>query len=168
MIRVNKFILVAIFRSIWLIVAAAIVLYIIGQAIVTDREIVYQIDNTDSITRDITGWYPEQRTIFLEEEHSLQLRSEPLYMQVYTPIDFKTLKVAGDIYFKSETVRLGLKQEDGSWEYRDVTSENFMFEYDLSQAQVKKNKLELILSVPDLTATSTVTLSNNWILSLER
>lgn len=168
MIKVNKFTLVAIFRYIWLLIAAAIVFYIVGQAIVTDRELIYEIDNSESIGRNITGWYPEQRVIFSEKEHSLQLRSEPLYMQVYIPVNFKKLKVAGDVYFRDETIRLGLKQKDGSWEYRDVDSNNFMFEYDLSQAQVKKNKLELILSVPNLSSTSTVTLSSDWILSLER
>ncbi|MBT6691461.1 hypothetical protein HOB10_03980 [Candidatus Parcubacteria bacterium] len=168
MIKANKISVIIIFRYIWLIVATSIIIYILGQAIVTTREIVYQIDNSDSITRDITGWYPEQRLVFATEDQTLRIVAEPLYLQAYIPVDFKTLTVAGDIYFGAETIRLGLKQADGTWSYRDIDENSFNFEYDLSQAQVKKNKLEMILSIPDLTATSTVVLGNNWSLFLNR
>ena len=158
--------IVIFFRYLWIALALAVVLYIISQAVVTSRTIKYNLDFSESITRDITGWYPEVRTSFLNG--GLELKSEPLYLKIYSPIDFKNLKIKGSLNFNEEDVRLGLKQSDSTWYFKNITEENFSLVFDLSEAQVKRNKLELILSIPDLKSDSGIYLNNDWQVELQR
>lgn len=155
-----------IFRYIWLIIALAILLYVLTQGIYTQRTLVYQPDFSQSITKDITGWYPEVRGNF--EKGRFNILSEPLYLKLYMPIDFDTLTVEGSLDYTDETIRLGLRQVDGQWDWQDIQSQNFSLTYNLKNVQVKSNQVEIILSIPDLSATSSVALDNNWKFSFER
>ena len=71
--------------------------------------------------------------------------------------------------FVDQEIRLGLKQADNSWQWQTIPSHDFLLEFDLNNAKVSRNKLELILSASDLhNNTSTVYLLNNWQIILQR
>jgi hypothetical protein len=162
----RKYLVVKIFRYFWLALALALVFYLLSQAIVTKRTLVYHLDFSHYLTRDIYGWYPEVRTKFLNNK--LNLLAEPIYLKVYMPVDFKTLTLEGTFNFQTEGIHLGLRQKDGSWFWQTITMPDFSLNFSLAEARVKKNQLELILAVPDLVATSTLSLDNNWQLILQR
>lgn len=154
-----------IWRYGWMIVGLVLIIFVLSKGIITSRSVTYQLDFRETIGPDITGWYPEKRTHF--EGDSLQLLAEPIYMKVYSPIDFEHLSLDGQMYPVDKNIRLGLKQKDGSWQYQNIDSEYFSLNFDLSEALVRRNQLEFILSVPDM-ATSTISLKNNWRLILAR
>jgi len=164
----NKLKIVSICKYLWLIIATALILYIINQSVITERNLVYKLDFKESISRDITGWYPESRTLFNEESNKLAILGEPIYLQVYLPIKFDVLTIKGQADFADEDFRLGLKQSDGSWLFKEIGDNNISVFFSLENAQIKRNKIELILSVPDLKATSSISLNNNWQLFLSR
>ena len=158
-------IIVYIFRTLWIILALSLVFYVISQNVYTKRSLLYNLDFSKSISRDINGWYPTSRTSYLPA--NLTLKAQPVYLRVYLPIDFNTLTVKGSL--STDTiVRLGLKQNDGSWFYKDISSGDFVLSYSLEQAKLYRRSLELILSAPELNTSSTVSLLNNWQLLLER
>ena len=154
---------------IWWLIGLVIILFIVTQNIITERVINYQLDLADSISPDLTGWYPEVRLAYNPSIDQAQIINEPLYLQVYRPVDFETLAIEGSIGFIDEDIRLGLKQTDNSWQWQNISSQDFLLQFDLDNAKVSRNKLELILSIPDLhNNTSTVDLSNNWQIILQR
>jgi hypothetical protein len=154
---------------IWWLIGLVIILFIVSQNIITERVINYQLDLADSISPDLTGWYPEVRLAYNPSIDQAQIINEPLYLQVYRPVDFETLAIEGSIGFIDEDIRLGLKQTDNSWQWQNISSQDFLLQFDLDNAKVSRNKLELILSIPDLhNNTSTVDLSNNWQIILQR
>lgn len=152
-------------RYILLVASLVVIIFILSGAIITERTIVYELNFQKTIGPDVTGWYPESRTSF--SENSLLLLAEPIYLKVYSPIDFDRLSIEGQLYPVDKTIRLGLKQTDGSWQYQEINSEYFALNFDLKNVKARRNQLEFILSVPDL-ATSTISLKNNWRLILER
>ncbi len=154
---------------IWWLAGLIIILFIISQNIITERVINYQLDLADSITPDLTGWYPEVRLAYNPSIDQAQILNEPLYLQVYRPVDFETLSIEGSVIFIDEEIKIGLKQTDNSWQWQDIPSQDFLLQFDLDNAKITRNKLELILSIPDLhNNTSTVDLLNNWQIILQR
>ncbi len=167
--RISKILIIKIFKHIWWLIAFSIIIYILSSNIVTKRTLEYSIDFNNTLTKDIHGFYPEVRTMFLQESNKLEIRSEPLYLKLYTPINFEVLTVKGSLEPFTENITLGLKQKDGSWYYQNIAYEDFSLDYILDEALVKNNKLELILSIPNLNnSTSTIRLHNNWQLILNR
>lgn len=151
--------IVLLFRYIWLLLAVGIILYIAQQNIVIERQIDYEIDLSQLITRDIEGPYPAHR-VSLNPDNTLAVLAEPLYLQVYTPAKFKTLQVNGLISLDGETARLGLKQADGSWDWQDIDNDEVNLIFDLANASVKANKLELIFSFPELNTSGKIVIKN--------
>ncbi len=166
--RINKVLIIKIFKHIWLLIAFSLLVCIISSSIITKRNLVYNLDFNNVLTKDIYGFYPEVRTMFLQDSKELEIRGEPLYLKLYLPIKFDTLTIKGSLETFDQEILLGLKQEDNSWYYQSIIEEDFSLDYILDQALVKNNKLELILSIPDLTSTSTIKLHNNWQLILNR
>lgn len=160
---------VRILRYIWWLAGLIVILFIISQSIITERIINYQVDLSDSIRPDLTGWYPESRLAYNPSLDQAQLLAEPLYLQIYRPVDFDTLSIEGSINFEGQNIRLGLKQKDNSWQWQNIPSHDFLIQFDLDNAKSYRNKLELILSMPDLhNTTSTVDILNNWQIVLQR
>lgn len=167
--RISKILVINTFKHIWLIIAFSLLVYILSSSIITKRTLVYDIDFNNILTKDIYGFYPEIRTVFLQDSKELEVREEPLYLKLYLPIKFDTLTIKGDLELFSEEILLGLKEKDNSWYFQNIREESFSLEYNLDNALVKNNKLELILSIPDLNnSTSTIKLYNNWQLILNR
>ena len=166
-IKRNSFIKVL--RYIWWLAGLIIILFIIGQNIITERVINYRIDLSDSITSNLTGWYPESRLAYNPSTNQAQVLAEPLYLQIYQPIHFNTLSIEGSLEFIDQDIRLGLKQTDNSWLWQTISNQDFLLEFDLDNAKISSNKLEFILSAQDLhNNTSTVNLLNNWQIILQR
>jgi len=126
------------------------------------RILEYRSDWGQNVNPNFIGWYPEARVSYPEDSSALQVRAEPLYLQVYEPVDFPRLAISGSVRTSGENINLGLRQQDGSWQWQVVSAENFNLTFDLSQASRQRNKLEFILSVPDLQATSTLWLADDW------
>lgn len=156
----KKRLIILILRDLWLLLAAMVIIYIISQNVIMQRTITYSPDWQQSITPNVTGWYPEIRANYASG--AMRVLAEPLYLQLYLPDDFQWLKVNGEVADTGELLRLGLRQKDGSWQWQEISEPNFTFDYYLANAQVKGSKLEMILSVPYLQASSSVALSNNW------
>lgn len=166
MIRRDQ-IIVYIFRGLWIILALALVFYVVSRNIFTERSLLYNLDFKRELSRDINGWYPSSRTDFILEKNALQVNGEPIYLKAYLPVDFRTLTVRGSATIGGAGARLGIKQNN-EWFYKDLPNGDFTLSYGLDQAKLKRRSLEMILSAPDLTATSTVLLDNNWQLYFER
>lgn len=165
---VNKrFTIIYSFRALWIILAIILFFYVISQNIFTKRSLLYNLNFTHSISRDINGWYPTSRTQYQAESASLLIKAQPVYLRAYLPVDFQTLTVKGS-QNANLPVRLGLKQSDGSWFYKEVPAGDFVLSYDLTSAYLYRRSLELMISAPTWSATSTATLANNWQLLLER
>ena len=171
---INKNIIIHFFHYLWLTLGLVIVFFVISQGIYTKRSLEYNLDFSKPLTKNIVGWYPENRIANFSEDSigtTFNLRGEPVYMKIYTPIDFSQLTISGGIYTNSSNnINLGLRQQDGSWEFQkiDLFDNNFSSHYDLASAQTKYNQLEIILSAPDLNNTSTISLLNNWSITLNR
>lgn len=160
----NKVVLI--FRVVFRVLALVLLVYLWSQNNITSKELVYQLDWRDSISPNVRGWYPVERTRYQEDE--LVLVSEPLYLQVYHPDDFTQMQVRGNVESASTTLRLGLKQKDGQWLWNDLANGSNDLNFDLQTAAIKQNKLEFILSIPDLTSTSSVALVNDWQIKFSR
>lgn len=155
------------FRYLWLILAFSLLMYVISNNIITQRDWSYSLDFSESISRDTKGWYPEARVKYLSDD-KLLIKGEPIYYQIYMPIEFDTLSIEGNIEFNNETLNLGLKQKDGSWFWQNINSNNVALDFPLQNASRKSNKLEMILSVPDLDNSSEIYLKNDWRLNFKR
>lgn len=158
---------VYIFRSLWIIMSLGLIFYVLSQNVYTKRSLLYNLDFSKNITRDINGWYPSSRLLWQDQEQLLHLKAQPIYLRVYLPVNFNTLTVKGT----TETnvpLKMGLKQQDGSWFYKDIPKGDFVLSYSLEQAQMYRRSLEFIISAPELNSSSTIVFTNNWKLLLER
>ncbi|MFA6307565.1 MAG: hypothetical protein WCS88_00030 [Patescibacteria group bacterium] len=163
---INKNIIIQFFRYLWVAIGIVIILFILSQAIYTKRNLEYNLDFSKTITKDIKSWYPEQRL-----NNVFELLAEPVYMKIYTPIDFERLTVSGGIFSPAENdIKLGIKQNDGSWDFQqiEIVDDYFSNVFDLTNAQIKNNQLEMILSIPNMTSSARISLKNNWKLILSR
>lgn len=152
--------IVLFFRYLWSLLASILIVYVVSQNTRHPQVFTYQVDWARPLTANTTGWYPESRVSF--QNNLLTIKAEPLYWQMYRPDDYKQLSVSGSVATSSEPIKLALRPKDGSWQWQDLNPPNFSVVYDLRNAQIKRNKLELILSVPSLQASSTVILANDW------
>jgi hypothetical protein len=170
--KINKNIIIQFFRYLWIAIAIVIIFFILNQAFYTKRTLEYNLNFSESISKDIRGWYPEQRLTNLSISsiaYAYDVVAEPLYMKVYIPIDFETMNIQGSLQaHKMDDIRLGLKQIDGSWNYKQVPSNDFDLDFDLTNAQIINNQLEIILSIPGLASPDRVSLMNNWRIILSR
>lgn len=167
---VNKDIIIDFFRYLWIVLGVAVLLFVLSQAIYTERVLEYDLDFSRSLSRDIRGWYPDSR-IKNETGDNFQIVGEPVYMKIYIPVNFLKMQISGSLYLNNiKDVNLGLRQKDGSWKFRklDLIDNNFFVDFDLINAQTKNNQLELILSIPDLSDSADVSLINNWKIILTR
>ena len=163
--NLKKYSLFKCFHYLWIILAILLIIYIISQNIVIQREIVYKLDFNKSITKDIRIWYPKSRTVVINDD--LHILGEPLYLKIYSPVQFNSLIIKGEIDFKEENIKIGLKQKDQSYLYKDINNKDISLSFDLSNALLIGNKLELILSLPDLKKVSNINL-RNWEIILRR
>jgi len=138
------------FRYFWLLAAVIIIFYIIQQNLVIAREIAYQIDLSQNISRDIEGLYPIHRVQWRNSEQLLSVIAEPLYLQAYLPDEFSKLIVSGRINLAGQVGKIGLKSIAGGWAWQDIRDGNFSVDFDLAQAVIERNRLQLIFSFPNL------------------
>ncbi len=165
---IRRLVIIKIWRYLWLAAALALIGYVLSRGIVTSRLWEYKLDWRRPISHDIYGWYPEQRTQFDVVNDRLEVLGEPLYLQVYSPVKFNLLTIEGSLDYSGENIKLGLKQQDGSWQFKDIGSSDFSLSWILDKVQVRRNKIEMILSISDLRPTSTIYLMNNWHLKFSR
>ncbi|MDP2812117.1 MAG: hypothetical protein Q8O32_00275 [bacterium] len=158
------------FRYLCLALALALILFVLSQAVFTGRTLIYNLDFSQSLSRDIVGWYPESRVAQVSNStnSTLNILAEPIYLKIYSPVDFKTLTISGQLHKNDQGANLGLRQKDASWFFQSIVSDDFRLDFDLSNAQIKRNQLEIILSIPDLNDDSNISLVNNWIITLSR
>ncbi|MBU1203236.1 hypothetical protein KKH39_04320 [Patescibacteria group bacterium] len=164
--------IVKVFRYIWLIFSLLLLLFILNKGIYTKRDLKYHLDFSQSLSRDIRGWYPESRLtpVFDRlEGQTFDILGEPIYMKIYTPVDFDMMTIEGSFYFDEATeINIGLRQKDGSWQWKNIANNNFSLTFALADALTKNNQLEIILSLPNISDTSVVSLINNWQIILKR
>lgn len=156
------------FRYLWLMLALSLVLYVISNNIITERELIYNLDFSQNIRQDVRGWYPESRVKYIEKNNELFVIGEPIYMQIYVPADFDSLSINGTIDFSDEELKLGIKQKDSSWFWQNVVDKDVNLEFPLQEASHEANKIEIILSIPDHSDLSSIYLKNNWQLTFTR
>jgi hypothetical protein len=170
--KVNKDIFIRFFLYLWISAAVFVILFILSQAFYTKRTLEHYLDFSESVSQDINGWYPTQRLSNISVSsiaNAYDVIAEPVYMKIYTPIDFEIMNIAGSIQpHKLEDIKLGLKQEDNSWDYQQIVNNDFDLNFDLAEAQVINNQLEIILSIPGLNNPDRVSLINNWQIKLSR
>jgi hypothetical protein len=158
------------FRYLWLGLALVVILFILNKAIFTKRILVYNLDFYKPLSRDIVGWYPEQRISHDsgQSQETFRLLAEPVYLKVYSPTDFKSATLEGDMDAGTNEVNIGVRQKDGSWQFKPVEAASFSLDFDLSSASIKRNQLEFILSLPSMSSSSSVYLVNDWKIILKR
>ncbi|MDD5749571.1 MAG: hypothetical protein PHO91_02165 [Patescibacteria group bacterium] len=155
------------FRYLWLAVFTVLLIWILSQSLVLGRNLTYQLDFRHDLSRDIFGWYPQSRVEFINGQ--ILVLGEPLYLDVYLPTKFKTMIVNGSFEMEMTEVRLGLRQKDGSWDFREIESSDFEISFDLTNAQLKRNSLQVILSLPALGSDDlSPVLKNNWQITFSR
>jgi hypothetical protein len=165
----NKKLIIQFFHYLWIVMAVAFVFFVLSQAFYTKRSLEYHLNFAEPISKDSRVWYPEQRIKSDSSADIFEILAEPLYMKIYSPIDFKQMSVKGTIHFQGiDNINLGLKQLDGSWDYKKITSQDFFMNFDLSTAQTENNQLEMILSIPDIASSTELSLINNWQVILTR
>lgn len=152
--------IIHLFRYFWLLLAFSCLLYIFSQNMVRARTISYQLDLQKNITRDLEGLYPVTRTSYQVAEQSLQILAEPLYLQAYLPVKFENVQIVGNWTLNGQSLAIGLKQKDASWEWQKVTAEQFSLDFSLKNAQIVNNKLEFVFSLPELTPAQQVFVHN--------
>ena len=160
--------IIRIWRYIWLLAGLVLILFIISKAIFTQRILIYNLDFSQAISTDIRGWYPESRIsqLSLLSRDGVDLIAEPVYMKVYSPVDFDLLTIEGSLKPFSphgeQDIKLGLKQQDNSWDWQNIDDNDFVLNFDLENARVYRNELEFILSVPTMVDQARLGLVNNW------
>ena len=137
------------FRYLCLALALAVIFFILSRAIFTGRTLLYNLDFSQSLSRDIVGWYPESRVaqVSSSTNSTLNILAEPIYLKIYSPVDFKTLTIEGGIDTGELGASLGLRQDDGSWSFKQIEGDSFLIDFDLANAKIKRNQLEIILSI---------------------
>lgn len=165
----NKKLIIQFFHYLWITVATAFILFVLSQALYTKRSLEYHLNFAEAISMNSRAWYPEQRIKSDSAAEVFKILAEPLYMKIYSPIDFSKMSVEGSVNFQGiDNINLGLKQLDGYWDYKKITSSDFSVDFDLAQAQTKNNQLEMILSIPDIASSTELSLLNNWQIILTR
>jgi len=168
----NKKIIRQFFRYLWIALGAMLIFFVFSQAFYTKRSLEYNLNFSESLSRNIRGWYPEQRLTNLSVSsiaNAFDVIAEPVYMKIYTPINFEEMIIKGTVYpHHLENINLGLKQQDGSWDLKKIEDNDFSISFDLTDAQIKNNQLEIILSMPDLLSPARLSLIDNWQIILRR
>ena len=170
----NKKIIIQFFRYLWIAIGLFIILFILNQALYTKRSLEYNLNFSESLSRDIRGWYPVQRisgTSIASVSNAVDVIAEPVYMKVYTPIKFKEMTIQGGILsHQEEDIRLGLKQKDGSWDFKqlEIVDNYFFISFDMLNAQTKNNYLEIILAIPNMSSPSRISIVDDWQIILNR
>ncbi len=154
--------IILVFRSLWIILAILLFLFIISKNIYTARQLFYKLDFRDSSTRDYRGWYPDTRVSYDIDEQKLYILGEPVYMKVYLPSRFDVMSITGSYSLASTTVRLGLKQADDSWFYKDIDQKDWSANFDLQTVKIYRNQIELMISMPEYQPGQMIYLDNNW------
>lgn len=167
--KLRRIPIILIFRVLWVILALGLLLFIIARNIYTQRQLIYHLDFRADSTRDYRGWYPSTRTNFDSQEQRLYILGEPIYMKLYLPLRFDTMSIQGSwSQSSSSTVRLGLKQKDESWFYKDIDQKDWSANFDLQQVKVHRNQIEIIISIPEYQANQNIFLTNNWQIKFQR
>lgn len=142
--------IIHLFRYFWLLLAFSCGLYILSQNIVHSRVMTYQLNLQETIGQNLEGLYPSLRTRYQADTQSLQILAEPLYLKVYVPVKFEQVQVAGTWMLNDKSVDIGLKQKDATWSWQKVSSDKFILDFALDNAQIINNKIEFIFSLPDI------------------
>lgn len=158
--------IIIIFRWLWIILACLLVLFIISKNIYTARTLTYNLDFAHSLNQNYRGWYPETRAVF--DDNVLLITGQPIYLKVYLPAKFDTMSIVGSWSTASTTVKLGLKQEDDTWFYKDMDLQDWSANFSLQGAKIYRNQIELIISIPDYQSDQMLYLDNNWQLVFKR
>ncbi len=166
--KLRKISIILLFRALWVILAMILLLFIISRNVYTARTLTYKINFADSSARDYRGWYPETRTDYQVNEKRLYILGEPVYMKVYLPGKFDTMSIVGSWGLSSSTVRLGLKQADDSWFYKDIDQKDWSANFDLQAAKLHRNQIELMISSPNYRLEQNLYLDNNWQIEFKR
>jgi hypothetical protein len=149
-----------VFRYLWLALALSVIIYIINANLILGPNLVYQVDLSQGITRNIEGPYPSTRVHYDDVRQELQVLAEPLYLQAYVPGSFDQLLVTGQVVLGEQVLSLGLKQADGTWQWQDMSNGEFGVVFSLDDVYLRRNKLELIFSLPNLAEPNQVQLQN--------
>lgn len=157
---------IKVFRYFWVLASLILIFYLIQQNLVLTKEVNYQVDLSKSFSQNIEGLYPVNRVEY-QSDNSLAILAEPLYLQVYSPDEFKQLLIAGNITLADKIGRIGLLQQDNTWLWEDINNGDFNISFDLNQALIDRNKLQLIFSFPDLSPSVNITL-NKLEINLQR
>jgi hypothetical protein len=160
--KLRKISIVLLFRGLWIILAMALMLFVISRNIYTGRILAYKIDFEDNSTPNYRGWYPNTRTSYDFDDQKLYIQGEPVYLKVYLPTRFDVMSIKGSWSMSSSTVRLGLKQADDSWFYKDMDQSAWSANFDLQQAKIYRKQIELMISIPDYKPEQNIYLDNNW------
>jgi hypothetical protein len=149
--------LVLFFRYLWLLLAIAAIVFIINKNVINTQQIIYQIDLSRAMTTEIEGPYPQTRVLY---DGQLNVLAEPLYLQAYLPGNFTDLTVTGDLVLGEQILDLGLKQMDGTWQWKKIASENFSVNFYLADVYLQRKKMQLIFSLPNLNNQDEVKIKN--------
>jgi hypothetical protein len=166
--KLRKISIILLFRALWLVLAMTLLLFIISRNIYTALTLTYKLNFADNSTRDHRGWYPETRTDYQVNDQKLHILGEPIYMKIYLPNKFDAMSVTGSWSMSSSTVRLGLKQADDSWFYKDMDQVDWSTNFDLQQAKLHRKQIELMISSPAYEAGQGIYLDNNWKIEFKR
>lgn len=148
------------FFYLWLVLALGLLFFLLNQNIKLGDKWSYGLDLSQVNTRNWYGPYPETRTSYSQDKY-LQVLAEPLYWQIYLPKKYKTvLWRAKIINTNQQPVSIGLKQADGSWEMQEVEAEQFTLEFALKNALIKNNRLEFIMSLPEISSDKQIFIEN--------
>ena len=163
--NLNKYSIFKFLHYFFIIFSIFLIIYVISKNIVIERNLVYKLDFSKSINKNITGWYPNSRTVFINDK--IRILNEPLYLKVYVPVKFKNLIIKGELEFKDENIKIGLKQKDNNYFWKDIVEKNINLNFNLDNALIVGNKLELLLSIPDIQEKSNINLKD-WKIELIR
>ena len=163
--NLNKYSIFKFLHYFFIILSIFLISYVISKNIVIERNLVYKLDFSKSINKNITGWYPNSRTVFINDK--IRILNEPLYLKVYVPVKFKNLIIKGELEFKDENIKIGLKQKDNNYFWKDIVEKNINLNFNLDNALIVGNKLELLLSIPDIQEKSNINLKD-WKIELIR
>ncbi|KKP89867.1 MAG: hypothetical protein UR94_C0033G0019 [Parcubacteria group bacterium GW2011_GWA2_36_10] len=149
------------FFYLWLVLAIGLLFFLLNQNIKLGSRWSYDLDLSQANTRDWYGPYPETRTTYIEDTKYLQVLAEPLYWQIYLPKKYKAVLWRSKIInINQQPVSIGLKQKDGSWEMQEVEAEQFTLEFSLKNALIKNNRLEFIMSLPEISSDKQIFIEN--------
>ncbi len=115
----------------------------------------------------IQGFFPEGR--ILQTDEWQQINSEPVYITVYTPREYKTANIKFRYYKPYDAqAKLGLKLNVNDWAFYfnelKETPDGFFdqeMEFDLAQAERINNKYKFILAINEFGWTGDKFLADN-------